>query len=478
MKRFIFTVLGVAVFFVGLGALVGNVGAKFKSDEKALDLVKKARVAIGGDSAINGVQSLRIVGQTTRTIKIDGSENTARSETEIALQFPDKFMKMTKVGKDDGTGTVEKMINKQVDVVVVGDAKERRAVTVNGEARTDGTPVTHHKIIIKKGDGTVQELTGEEAKAWIASHPEVAGAAHTVMLRKSADGSVEHVGGATGEKVVVRSLDGKNETHTITLKKNPDGTVEQIGGPAGAKIILDKVDGSATGTWTTKDGNVVKKVDGDKVFVHKVEGGPTTWTSKDGKTIQTDKNVVFERSGGGEMRMIHDGPMKQNDFLRTTLALLLTAPQGMDVSYSYKGEGDVDGTACNIINAEFGGSVYKLYLNKSSNLPVMLSYSGVREPQVFAFRSKAPEGTPETKDVMTFNRKIEAAGAGVAEFNVKFTDYRSVNGVQLPYKWTQTVGGAADETFDVTSYEVNPANIAEKFSNEKVMVRTVKPDNK
>ena len=54
-----------------------------------------------------------------------------------------------------------------------------------------------------------------------------------------------------------------------------------------------------------------------------------------------------------------------------------------------------------------------------------------------------------------------------AEFQVKFSDYRSVNGVQLPFKWTQTVGGAEDETFDVTSYDINPANIAEKFNEPK-----------
>jgi len=35
---------------------------------------------------------------------------------------------------------------------------------------------------------------------------------------------------------------------------------------------------------------------------------------------------------------------------------------------------------------------------------------------------------------------------------------------------------AADEMFDVTSYEVNPANISEKFQNQKVMLRTKKPD--
>src|SRR5580765_3558583 len=119
MKRFIFTVLSVAVFFVGVGTIVDKVGAKFKSDEKALELVRLARIAIGGDSALVGVQSLRIVGQTTKTFKIDGVSRSESGETEIALQLPDKLMRMTKLGHGD-ENTSEKVVSKRVDVTVVG----------------------------------------------------------------------------------------------------------------------------------------------------------------------------------------------------------------------------------------------------------------------------------------------------------------------------------------------------------------------
>lgn len=76
MKRFIFSVLAVSVFFLGFGALVEKTGAKFKSDEKALDLVRKARVAIGGDAAINSIESMTIIGRTTHKIRINGVEST------------------------------------------------------------------------------------------------------------------------------------------------------------------------------------------------------------------------------------------------------------------------------------------------------------------------------------------------------------------------------------------------------------------
>jgi len=44
------------------------------------------------------------------------------------------------------------------------------------------------------------------------------------------------------------------------------------------------------------------------------------------------------------------------------------------VSYTFVGEGDVDGTAANIVNAEFGGQSFKLYIGKSNNLPLAIGY--------------------------------------------------------------------------------------------------------
>ena len=74
-----------------------------------------------------------------------------------------------------------------------------------------------------------------------------------------------------------------------------------------------------------------------------------------------------------------------------------------------------------------------------------------------------------------FTKKIDAEMVSVENL-VKFSDYRSTGGVQLPYKWTTTVGGNVREVFDVTSYDLNPANIAERFANQKVFVRTKKAD--
>src|SRR5436190_2108438 len=120
MKRFIFSILAVSVFCIGLGTLADRAGANFKSDEKALVLIQKARQAIGGDAAIASIQSMVIAGKTTRTLKIDGAERSVEGDTEIAMQLPNKIMKMMTIGDGNGQGQGMKMIDKQVNVVVTG----------------------------------------------------------------------------------------------------------------------------------------------------------------------------------------------------------------------------------------------------------------------------------------------------------------------------------------------------------------------
>ena len=357
MKKFIISVLTVSVFCVGLGAIVDKAGASLKSDEKALALIKQARLAIGGEQSIAEVRSMIIKGTTTHNLKLNGTARTEQGETEIAMQLPDRLSKMVRIGRHDGAEG-EKIINKQHDVIVM------RGEAAGGEAGAK-------KFVIRKAEG---------------GDPEV-------------------------EKVIVEGKDGE---------------------------------------FTTADGK--------KIFL-----------KKDGANVE---DVIVHRKG--EAMAARDNH-RQNELLRTTLALLLTAPEGMDVSYTFAGEGDVDGTTCNIINADFAGSNIKLYLSKASSFPVMVSFVGHAMPRVIAFKTKSGDAPEPGAGKVFLDHKIEAPEAG--EVQIRFSDYRSTGGVQLPYKWTTTIAGQTAEVLDVTSYELNPANIAEKFQNQKTFVRTKKEVN-
>jgi hypothetical protein len=371
MKRFIVSILFVTVFCIGLGALVEKTGARFKSDEKALGLIRQARLALGGDQSLADVRSMVVKGNTTLTFKVDGAARNEQGETEIALQLPDKFSKMVKIGRGDGQ-EADKLMSEKHDVIIMRHA---------GDGEVAGAPGVR-KVIVTKGDGVNGEI----------------------------------------DKIVTDGNDGELNTS-----------------------------------------------DGKKVIIRKIEGRDTDQAIAG---AEKGKRIMIERGDIAEHR-----EHRQNELLRTTLSLLLTAPEGMDVSYTFVGESDIDGTSCNVVNAEFANSSVKLYLSKTSSLPVMVSYLGHAMPNVIFFRTQAPPAVvaEAPKERITFNHKIDAPET--SEIQVRFTDYRSVNGVQLPYKWTTSVAGQTSEVFDVTSYDLNPANIAEKFQNQRVLVRTKKEAN-
>ena len=381
MKKFIFATLTVSMVFVGLGAMIEGVRAKFKSDEKALEIIRAARTAIGGDAKLREIRGLVITGKTTLSHKVAGVEKSSTNDTEIALQFPDKWMKTIKIGDANGSAMRSHSVTKEV--TIVGKDGGQKEVTITGKdgefETTDG-----HVFKVKKGENG-EFITPDGKKVFIRTE--------------------------SGEKVV--NSDGETKTF---VRKPADG-----------------------GQWKTEDG---KEFD---IRMHKVDAA-------------------------------HHDALRQNEFLRTTLGILLSAPEGMDVSYTFSGESDVDGTAVNIVSAEFGGAKYKLFIAKASNLPVALSYTGHPMPEVVHFTHKVPAPADGAKDVVMFKRHDESMLKGV-ECVVKFSDFRDTGGVQLPYKWITTSGGKSVDVFDVTSYDINPANIAEKFAGQEVKVRMKKDGN-
>jgi hypothetical protein len=338
-------ILSVATFFVGLGGLIEGVGAKFKSDERALEILRQARQALGGEQSITAVRSLTITGRATKTFDFGETQKTEQGEWEVNLQLPDKFSRKMLLRKESGDGKTENVDKEIIVVRQSGELKE--------------------KIMVPPGE----------------------------------------------------------------------------------------------------EGGDKKRV----VFNIKNDGGEKTIVDGSGDKVQDRKVIVDKLRAGGEFQ--------HNEMFRTTLALLLTPPQGVEVSYKYAGEGSVDGASCDIVEALANGSTIRLFVNKDSHLPAMISYQA---PKMFIIKIKKDESgkanTTEDVKVMRDTLREKMPAPEMAEYQVKFSDYRSVGGVQLPFRWTQTVGGKDDETIEVASYELNPANIAEKFKEAptRVFVRTPK----
>ncbi len=362
-----------------IGGLINTVGGHLKSDQKAVDIIAKARQAIGGDAALAEVRSMVIVGRTSHTVKFEGTERIEGGETEIAMQLPDKLSRKVKIGNAE-SATGERHIMK-----------------------------THDVVIVRKGDGETVDLVGRDGE--------------------------------------FTTRDGK----TIILRDttSPDGSA-QAGQPK--RVIVKRENGE----FTTEDGK--------KVIVRTTPGGGyVTWT-RDGDP-QIEQVIVR----GGEPGGPHAG-VRQNELLRTTLMLLLTAPEGIDVSYTFAGEGNIDGNAVNIVAASFAGSTFRLHIDKFTNLPVAIGYTGRQMPQIVRFKKDAGDGADAAAKATIFTKKMDAE-TGQADLLVKLSDFRGTGSVQLPYRWTTTSNGQTNEVLDVTSYELNPENIADRFSKQAVTIR-------
>jgi hypothetical protein len=374
MKKFILTVLFVSVFFIGVGSIVEKTSAKFTSDAKALEIIKQTRIAIGGEANLKDVQRMTIVGSSTNFFEKEGIQKIEQGSLEINMKLPNQFSKTVKIGNPENAADGTE-VRKEVNVFVMkkGDSDNVEWKSDNNENVT----VEGDKIIIKKDDGTTEEI----------------------------------------------KIDSKNK---IRIYKDSDGKV------------------------LTED---IENTNGKKVIIIK----------------DTDGRVVTEDIVGPKMiEFSNDVGVRDNEMLRTTIALLMTAPKGSDVAYEFVGTGDVDGNPSNIIHVISGDSSFKLYLNATTNLPQMVSYYGNPEnPKVFHI-DKLENLTKEQMIEMKKNMVEQTV------HNLKFSDFRSVGNLLLPYRWTESANNKQIQNIDITSYEINPANIVDKFGNQNVFVRKMK----
>ncbi len=406
----------VSVFFIGIGSIIEKTSAKFTSDAKALEIIQKARMAIGGDANLRDVNSMTIVGSSTHFFEKEGIQTTEQGGLEINMQLPGQFSKMIKIGNP--ANATDGQIHKEIIVVNEGGGEEIEFSNADGQTK-EGV------FVFKKGAG------------------------NDIEWKSDTDGNVK-VG---GDKIIIKKDDGTTEEIKIEGKQRI-----RIVRDANGKIIsedIDEVEGDHKFVFKSDGGNVmtedVENINGNKVIIIK---------DKDGNV--TRENVV----GPHKMRIEKHGGAQQNEMLRTTVALLMTAPQGMDVAYKFAGMGNVDGNTSNIIDVSANGSTFRLFIDATTNLPQMISYQG--HQNVFFMKK---EGMKEMSKEELVAMKEKMRDRQPAETQIKFSDFRNAGNLLLPHRWAESTNGKQSQTIDITSYEINPANIADKFGKQKVKIR-------
>lgn len=302
---------------------------------------------------------------------------------------------------------------------------------------------------------------------------------------------------------VERALELLNQARAAIGGESTIGSVQNLSmnGRSSRKVQLpDQAEKQLTGEFEMSMILPDKLIRIEKLTMRtpNVKDGAEDVEDKDGKIKDVRVKVVrdVEDAQGRNAARHHD----QSEIAHYMIGLLLTPPPSFAASYNYAGEGDVEGARADIIEAVgANGFTMKLYLDKSSHLPLMMSYKGSL-PRIPIGRDIKGEGTwvaEEGKDVVIvrhkkegeagqespsimFERKLDdgelpaggrkiVVGANMpenAEVQVRFSNFRSVGGLLLPYTLTHLINGAVDAVWNVENYEINSPSINDKYRNE------------
>ena len=110
-----------------------------------------------------------------------------------------------------------------------------------------------------------------------------------------------------------------------------------------------------------------------------------------------------------------------------------------------------------------GSFAAKLFLDKSSHRPLMLTYRGVA-PRMSLRRVQGPP--PAGGRGPAGEPAPDRAGSApeIVDITLFFDDYRPEDGVTLPHHITRAIGGQTNEELTFKTIKINPAFKAETFA--------------
>lgn len=202
------------------------------------------------------------------------------------------------------------------------------------------------------------------------------------------------------------------------------------------------------------------------------------------RTMNGDRAWSNSSGGGGGMIFRMGGPggqqlspeqleaaMKlslQTEMARYLLALTLIAPESFPVEYKYAGESEVEDAQADVLEAT-GPEKFsiRIFFDKESHLPLLLSYRGPKPRIVTMTRpansSSKPEDTKKARedaDKMTAEAPHQPEEA---DFYIRLTDHKKVSGLLLPHKFTFLTGNDVSEEFEITKIQMNPQFKSDRF---------------
>jgi hypothetical protein len=182
-------------------------------------------------------------------------------------------------------------------------------------------------------------------------------------------------------------------------------------------------------------------------------------------------------SGGGPGMFVRfataDGPgeeahmlrAQRAEFIRQTLVWLLTAPDGAPLDLTYGGEAQAEDGKADVIDVKGSDDfAAQLFIDKDSHRPLMLSYRGP-VPRLVMRTMRAQDRPPAgaTPEQRANEPHMPPPSEDIADVQLFFSDYKNVDGVQLPHHVARSVNGSPTEEWTITKFKVNAPIKPEKF---------------
>ncbi len=153
------------------------------------------------------------------------------------------------------------------------------------------------------------------------------------------------------------------------------------------------------------------------------------------------------------------------EFTRYLLAILLMPPPSFAVDYKYAGESDVEDAHADVIEVTGPDKfAVRLFFDKQTHLPLLLSYRGIK-PRIMTAFNRSTDRNVKVEDAVKHakeeaDKKLAAEPAPKPEevdFFIRLTDYKKVGGLLLPHKLTFLTEADVSEEFQISKYQLNPS---------------------
>ena len=191
---------------------------------------------------------------------------------------------------------------------------------------------------------------------------------------------------------------------------------------------------------------VIYALDGDSAWIH---------------TSSTTELIRFQ---GMDQKYI-DGqkPALRAEAARWIAVMLLRTPGSLPFEAVYAGETDLDGKRADLIDVKGAdGLQARLFLEKTAHRVAMVTYTGKLKSRIGGRVTQNPDGSfspePMKADVVP--------GMKADEVRVRFSDYRSVDGIQMPYRVVFQSGEGIKEAWEFTKVQLNAPLAPDKFKKK------------